>query len=40
LTTTNETNLFFNVSYNQSYGIGVTFINPVPFLDSSLLHVQ
>jgi len=36
---TSETNLLSYVSCHQSYGIGLTSIYPVPFLDWSLLYI-
>jgi len=40
MTVTSDTSLFSYVSCRQSYGIGLTFIDPVPFLDLRLLYVQ
>jgi len=34
---TSETSLLYRLSCHQSYRIGLTFIDPIPFLDSSLL---
>ena len=37
---TSETSLLVYVSCHQSYGIGLTFINPVLFLDSSFIYLM